>query len=247
MCVEIAHGWGIDSIKTGCKLFHCQSLPHYEESCLWNGPVWAYGIHTSVRWFEIRKHQPKIWGRLAASYKVDHWTGDGRTGRHAKKSLLMSPRGIRMVSSTSLEVGMETRSSMICFSAFAQPQSERGQRPWATEQNNNLSLSDLSSQRTWTAAYECMWEFLQWFWDDMLTLSHDHFSLLTASFKAAYSQSLSFHLRFMLDVENKDWSDVDLNWGVPRWNMAAQLVEAGFWAGVFWYLFDSFCDSRCRM
>ena len=33
-------------------------------------------------------------------------------------------------------------------------------------------------------------------------------------------------LRFMLDVENKDWSDLDLSWGVPRWNMAAQLVEA---------------------
>ncbi|CAJ1331853.1 unnamed protein product [Effrenium voratum] len=32
--------------------------------------------------------------------------------------------------------------------------------------------------------------------------------------------------RFMLDVENKDWSDLDLSWGVPRWNMAAQLVEA---------------------
>ena len=34
----------------------------------------------------------------------------------------------------------------------------------------------------------------------------------------------------MLDVENKDWSDVDLNWGVPRWNMSAQLVEA--WSSV---------------
>ena len=118
---------------------------------------------------------------------LQSWSLDGRWSYMAahQKSLLMSPRGIRMVSSTSLEVGMETRSSMICFSAFAQPQSERGQRPWATEQNNNLSLSDLSSQRTWTAAYECMWEFLQWFWDDMLThYSHDHFSLLTASFKA---------------------------------------------------------------
>ena len=27
----------------------------------------------------------------------------------------------------------------------------------------------------------------------------------------------------MLDVENKDWSDLDLNWGVPRWNMSMQL------------------------
>ncbi|CAL1157217.1 unnamed protein product [Cladocopium goreaui] len=35
-----------------------------------------------------------------------------------------------------------------------------------------------------------------------------------------------FNDLFMLDVENKDWSDVDLNWGVPRWNMSAQLVEA---------------------
>jgi len=30
----------------------------------------------------------------------------------------------------------------------------------------------------------------------------------------------------MLDVENKDWSDVDLPWGVPRWNASLQLVEA---------------------
>ncbi|CAK9103509.1 Dynein alpha chain [Durusdinium trenchii] len=35
-----------------------------------------------------------------------------------------------------------------------------------------------------------------------------------------------FNDLFMLDVENKDWSDVDLNWSVPRWNMAVQLVEA---------------------
>lgn len=41
-------------------------------------------------------------------------------------------------------------------------------------------------------------------------------------------------LRFMLDVENKDWSDVDLNWGVPRWNMSAQLVEAWSSVGVWW-------------
>ena len=61
----------------------------------------------------------------------------------------------------------------------------------------------------------------------MLTHSQDHFSLLTASFKAAYSQPCPSISGFMLDVENKDWSDVDLNWGVPRWNMAAQLVEAG--------------------
>ena len=120
---------------------------------------------------------------------LQSWSLDGRWSYMAahQKSLLMSPRGIRMVLSTSSEVGMETHSSMICFSAFAHPQSERGQRPWATEQNTNLSLSDLSSQRTWTAAYECMWEFLQWFWDDMLTHSQDHFSLLTASFKAAYT------------------------------------------------------------
>ncbi|CAK0896865.1 unnamed protein product [Prorocentrum cordatum] len=30
----------------------------------------------------------------------------------------------------------------------------------------------------------------------------------------------------MLDVENKDWMDLDLQWSVPRWNMAVQLVEA---------------------
>jgi len=31
---------------------------------------------------------------------------------------------------------------------------------------------------------------------------------------------------FMLDVENKDWTDMDLNWSVPRWNHCMQLVEA---------------------
>ena len=61
------------------------------------------------------------------------------------KILLMSLRGIRMVSSTSSEAGMETRSSTICFSAFAQAQSERGRRPWATEQNNILAISDLKA------------------------------------------------------------------------------------------------------
>eukprot|EP00930_Biecheleria_cincta_P103951 TRINITY_DN9605_c0_g4_i1.p1 TRINITY_DN9605_c0_g4~~TRINITY_DN9605_c0_g4_i1.p1 ORF type:complete len:4232 (-),score=759.91 TRINITY_DN9605_c0_g4_i1:457-13152(-) len=35
-----------------------------------------------------------------------------------------------------------------------------------------------------------------------------------------------FNDLFMLDIENKDWSDLDLCWSVPRWNMAAQLVEA---------------------
>ncbi|CAE7253675.1 ODA11 [Symbiodinium microadriaticum] len=35
-----------------------------------------------------------------------------------------------------------------------------------------------------------------------------------------------FNDLFMLDVENKDWSDLDLSWSVPRWNMASQLVEA---------------------
>jgi dynein heavy chain len=35
-----------------------------------------------------------------------------------------------------------------------------------------------------------------------------------------------FNDLFMLDVENKDWSDVDLAWGVPRWNCSLQLVEA---------------------
>lgn len=31
---------------------------------------------------------------------------------------------------------------------------------------------------------------------------------------------------FYLDVENKDWTDLDLNWSVPRWNHNMQLVEA---------------------
>mmetsp|Transcript_146756 Transcript_146756/g.471049 ORF Transcript_146756/g.471049 Transcript_146756/m.471049 type:complete len:4209 (+) Transcript_146756:103-12729(+) len=35
-----------------------------------------------------------------------------------------------------------------------------------------------------------------------------------------------FNDLFMLDVENKDWSDVDLSWGIPRWNCCLQLVEA---------------------
>ncbi|CAE7303468.1 unnamed protein product [Symbiodinium natans] len=43
-----------------------------------------------------------------------------------------------------------------------------------------------------------------------------------------------FNDLFMLDVENKDWSDLDLSWSVPRWNMASQLVEArmGAWCSM---------------
>ncbi|CAE8608619.1 unnamed protein product [Polarella glacialis] len=35
-----------------------------------------------------------------------------------------------------------------------------------------------------------------------------------------------FNDLFMLDIENKDWSDLDLSFSVPRWNMASHLVEA---------------------
>jgi len=35
-----------------------------------------------------------------------------------------------------------------------------------------------------------------------------------------------FNDLFMLDIENKDWSDVDLSWSVPRWNCSLQVVEA---------------------
>eukprot|EP00931_Biecheleriopsis_adriatica_P101533 TRINITY_DN7664_c0_g1_i1.p1 TRINITY_DN7664_c0_g1~~TRINITY_DN7664_c0_g1_i1.p1 ORF type:complete len:4295 (+),score=1011.97 TRINITY_DN7664_c0_g1_i1:399-12887(+) len=41
-----------------------------------------------------------------------------------------------------------------------------------------------------------------------------------------WSGEAQFNDLFMLDVENKDWSDLDLCWSVPRWNMAVQLVEA---------------------
>ncbi|CAE8644450.1 unnamed protein product [Polarella glacialis] len=35
-----------------------------------------------------------------------------------------------------------------------------------------------------------------------------------------------FNDLFMLDIENKDWSDVDLSWSVPRWNCSLQVVGA---------------------
>jgi dynein heavy chain len=41
-----------------------------------------------------------------------------------------------------------------------------------------------------------------------------------------WNHEFQFNDLFMLDVENKDWSDVDLSWGVPRWNCSMQLVEA---------------------
>jgi dynein heavy chain len=41
-----------------------------------------------------------------------------------------------------------------------------------------------------------------------------------------WNNETQFNDLFMLDIENKDWSDVDLSWGVPRWNCAIQLVEA---------------------
>ncbi|CAK0791281.1 unnamed protein product [Prorocentrum cordatum] len=41
-----------------------------------------------------------------------------------------------------------------------------------------------------------------------------------------WNHESQFNDLFMLDVENKDWSDLDLLWGVPRWNCSLQLVEA---------------------
>lgn len=41
-----------------------------------------------------------------------------------------------------------------------------------------------------------------------------------------WNSEMQFNDLFMLDVDNKDWSDLDLGWGAPRWNMAVQLVEA---------------------
>merc|ERR1719428_370989 len=41
-----------------------------------------------------------------------------------------------------------------------------------------------------------------------------------------WNNESQFNDLFMLDVENKDWSDIDMAWGVSRWNMSLQLVEA---------------------
>lgn len=41
-----------------------------------------------------------------------------------------------------------------------------------------------------------------------------------------WNNEQQFNDLFCLDIEQKDWSDVDLSWGVPRWNCALQLVEA---------------------
>ena len=45
----------------------------------------------------------------------------------------------------------------------------------------------------------------------------------------------------MLDVENKDWSDLDMPWGVSRWNCNAQVVEAIPSWRVF--IFGGVCDK----
>lgn len=41
-----------------------------------------------------------------------------------------------------------------------------------------------------------------------------------------WNNESQFNDFFMLDVENKDWTDVDMSWSVPRWNHCMQLVEA---------------------
>lgn len=41
-----------------------------------------------------------------------------------------------------------------------------------------------------------------------------------------WNTETQFNDLFQLDIENKDWSDVDLAWGVPRWNCCLQLVVA---------------------
>ena len=50
------------------------------------------------------------------------------------------------------------------------------------------------------------------------------------------------NLTFMLDVENKDWSDLDMPWGAPRWNCNAQVVEAIPSWRVF--IFGGVCDKH---
>jgi len=41
-----------------------------------------------------------------------------------------------------------------------------------------------------------------------------------------WNNESQFNDLFLLDVENKDWSDIDLSWSVPRWNHSMQLAEA---------------------
>ena len=41
-----------------------------------------------------------------------------------------------------------------------------------------------------------------------------------------WNSETQFNDVYMLDVENKDWTDLDLSWGFKRWNHACQLVEA---------------------
>jgi len=56
---------------------------------------------------------------------------------------------------------------------------------------------------------------------------HQAFAKETSVFIfGGWNNESQFNDLFMLDVENKDWSDVDLSWGMPRWNCAMQLVEA---------------------
>ena len=37
---------------------------------------------------------------------------------------------------------------------------------------------------------------------------------------------MQFNDLYLLDVENKDWADLDMPWNVPRWNLSVQVVEA---------------------
>ena len=40
-----------------------------------------------------------------------------------------------------------------------------------------------------------------------------------------WNHETQFNDLFMLDMTNKDWSDLDLSWSVPRWNLSMQLVR----------------------
>ena len=57
-----------------------------------------------------------------------------------------------------------------------------------------------------------------------------------------WNNEQQFNDLFMLDVENKDWSDLDMPWGVPRWNCNAQVVEAIPSWRVF--IFGGVCDKH---
>ena len=53
---------------------------------------------------------------------------------------------------------------------------------------------------------------------------------------------MQFNDLYLLDVENKDWADLDMPWNVPRWNLSAQVVEAIPSWRVF--LFGGVCDKH---